>query len=501
MFKISSFTSYSNSPIRGIEFNLSSDSEIFSENYFSVIIGPNGTGKSHLLSAIIESLNELMLLKSLKDYKPKKQFIINYLYNSDKYSISTRYNKTTFIKNNLSITAADLNLPEKWLASSATINDKYPILNYARKKEIPQYKYLGIRSASNNAFINRITINSVLYFIDILKKDRKDELINLYSVLGLSPKVQIIFRAGTMLKLAKEDKNYKIFKNTNELTKSHITYIKENKSEKNYRIDNYQKVLDNPKNIDNIFSFIKLHRQSFEKAAKSSIHLTYEIDLKTTGSSQEDLLADWDTLSDMLDLELLKISNFYLHKEVAFTYEESSSGESHLLTSLHGIISNCENDSVIIIDEPEISLHPNWQIDYIDILKNLISSFKGIHIIISTHSNLLVTNLKNEESQISLIRRNKQTHNIETEVLEMETYGLDPESILYNVFEIATLRNKYFELDLRKLIALITEQSTKFEEIKNIRDKVGKYISEDNDDPLKLLIKEVDNYLSEQNAL
>jgi hypothetical protein len=104
--------------------------------------------------------------------------------------------------------------------------------------------------------------------------------------------------------------------------------------------------------------------------------------------------------------------------------------------------------------------------------------------------------LKNNESRITSLRRDKG--DISVQELDLETYGWDPESILYNVFEVATLRNKYFELDLRKLIALITERSDKFDVIRSLREKVAKYVLANADDPLKLLIKEVDEYLSKQ---
>ncbi len=82
-----------------------------------------------------------------------------------------------------------------------------------------------------------------------------------------------------------------------------------------------------------------------------------------------------------------------------------------------------ENDSLLIIDEPEVSLHPNWQIDYLEILKPIIDKYTGVNVIISTHSHLLVSSLKNDESRITSIVRNPENGSILIEELDYETYG------------------------------------------------------------------------------
>ncbi len=197
----------------------------------------------------------------------------------------------------------------------------------------------------------------------------------------------------------------------------------------------------------------------------------------------------------MLDLELLKMSDFLITKNTPFKYEEASSGESHLLSSLHGIMSSLENDSLLVIDEPEVSLHPNWQIDYIEILKSMLRGFEGVNVVISTHSHLLLSSLKNEESRICSMRRNAETGEVQVTLLDYETYGWDPESILYNVFEVATMRNRYFEYDLRKLISLISTQSDDRDEIRTLKVKLEKYIMPNESDPLRLVILQADRYL------
>lgn len=62
-----------------------------------------------------------------------------------------------------------------------------------------------------------------------------------------------------------------------------------------------------------------------------------------------------------------------------------SSGEKHNFILFYELIFNSNAQSVFLIDEPEISLHVAWQMQFIDILKEICKS-NGIQAIIATHS-------------------------------------------------------------------------------------------------------------------
>lgn len=496
MFRIISFEQFKHPLLDDKCFNLWNTEENETNNYYSVIIGPNGTGKSYLLNGILEVFNELVLLKDSNRYKLKRKFNVVYQLNGYIYSINTSERFLEIKKGEGIIDLEELELPTKWLASSVTINDKFPILNYLTKKKILQYHYLGVRSASNNAFIGKITNNTVLYLIEALKKNKIEKLCKVYETLSLNPEIEIIFSGGTMLKLEKEAGKYSLFKKSSKILDAHRAFIKKNKNVANFRNDTYNKYIERDGFDEIVYDYMMSNRLLFEKASKNAIQLSYKINLKEPHSIIK-LLTDWETLSMMMDLELIKITKYLITKDCPFRYEEASSGESHLITSLHGIISNLEDNSIVAIDEPEVSLHPNWQIEYFDILKSIIDEYKGVHVLIATHSNLLVSSLKNEESRIISLKRNKSTMELEVEEFDYETYGWDPESILYNIFEVATMRNKYFELDLRKLISLISNKSEDKVEIERLKNKVGKYIMSNEDDPLKLLIIQAENYINQ----
>ena len=70
--------------------------------------------------------------------------------------------------------------------------------------------------------------------------------------------------------------------------------------------------------------------------------------------------------------------------------QHASSGQLVLISSLLFVITNAGRDPIVVIDEPENSLHPNWQREYVDKLLAALS-YRNATVIIATHAPLLVT--------------------------------------------------------------------------------------------------------------
>jgi len=78
MLRIKSFQIHRHALLGGTNFELTNPTEDKVENYYSVIIGPNGTGKSYMLNNLIEAFNEIALFKNNEQYKLKRKFTLNY---------------------------------------------------------------------------------------------------------------------------------------------------------------------------------------------------------------------------------------------------------------------------------------------------------------------------------------------------------------------------------------------------------------------------------------
>ena len=66
-----------------------------------------------------------------------------------------------------------------------------------------------------------------------------------------------------------------------------------------------------------------------------------------------------------------------------------SSGEQHELVLLYLLLFKIPEDSLILIDEPEISLHITWQKAFLDDMKDIIK-LRNFDIVIATHSPAII---------------------------------------------------------------------------------------------------------------
>jgi predicted ATP-binding protein involved in virulence len=92
---------------------------------------------------------------------------------------------------------------------------------------------------------------------------------------------------------------------------------------------------------------------------------------------------------------------------VELNLSDLSTGEKQIIYRIGYVLKELGNlnGGIILIDEPEISLHPKWQLKLNDFL---IEIFKGydVQIIIATHSPYVISNLKNENEACIKIDRN-----------------------------------------------------------------------------------------------
>ena len=123
-----------------------------------------------------------------------------------------------------------------------------------------------------------------------------------------------------------------------------------------------------------------------------------------------------------------------------------STGEKEILNKVFYFFINKTKDSIILIDEPEISLHPSWQSYILKVYKNLADEFKN-QIIIATHSPQIITATPNESLYILHNQNNKIV------AKNINSYGKDINSILLEVMGSEYLR----DIDVEEQIALVKD--------------------------------------------
>jgi len=157
-----------------------------------------------------------------------------------------------------------------------------------------------------------------------------------------------------------------------------------------------------------------------------------------------------------------------------FDINELSSGEKQLfLRTLAIKMLNPEN-SIILIDEPELSLHPKWQQRIVDVYRKI---GKNNQIIIATHSPHILGSVK--KKNIMLLDKNDDGEIIVKTGHELyNSYGQPTDRVLKDIMGLETTRDpKVFKL-LEEAGELVDKNEYESEEFKTkykeLRDILGK---------------------------
>lgn len=201
------------------------------------------------------------------------------------------------------------------------------------------------------------------------------------------------------------------------------------------------------------------------------------------------LVEDAESIKLLSNLDILSFPEINVYKqEVEDGYEmvESSSGETQQLCQFISIMSAIEQNSLVLIDEPENSSHPNWQMSYIDWLQQIFHNYWNCHFIIATHSNFLLTDMNPEWSKI--VALNKEEGRLIDIADDVNTYCWSTDDILYRVFQVRTTRNRAFESDAINFYRLISDGKKNSQEARILYTRLSQYVLP-GDDPLLKLIK------------
>jgi len=218
-----------------------------------------------------------------------------------------------------------------------------------------------------------------------------------------------------------------------------------------------------------------------------------KIDLKEKSNLPENMFHLLNSLRRVGITKNLDLILYKNTKKSGHFFTESSSGETQLLLTFTSLIVNINNNSIVFIDEPELSLHPNWQIRYFSLLDKVLRKTKNCHVILATHSHFMVSDLNPEDSHLICLKSNFPIDTISSQDIPSSTYGGSPESILYNIFNVRTVSSIYLERDLKKALELIAENSKDKNEIGRLREKFESLVLDD-EDPIYSIISALQDY-------
>lgn len=204
----------------------------------------------------------------------------------------------------------------------------------------------------------------------------------------------------------------------------------------------YFRVFDNPKEfvISKIKDFLDYIREYNE-----------DLTIKESNIKLKDQI---NSIFDGLDLKTkFKGISKDIKREVIFEndirdnikLDELSTGEQQLFIRALSLKLMDLKDSLILIDEPELSLHPNWQNHILRVYQNIANQGNN-QLIVATHSPQIISSTPNQSLRI-LIKNGK---NIDVKQID-HSYGVEIEEVLQDLMGTKYLRTPQIAKDINRM--------------------------------------------------
>ncbi|WOD09863.1 AAA family ATPase [Pseudomonas sp. NyZ704] len=348
-----------------------------SDNCFTVILGKNGIGKSRLLVELVNNFSKPILNKESKYYVGRMSTV-----------------------------------PAKIIAVSTSPFDKFPIVRRDLNASAA-YSYIGMRAAGATTSNQMALILSAAkgLMTKYLETEQHENLTEIFSLLSLRPSLCFVFKLNLKSKIdIKTPEGGRVqfsydgvipdfFNDSSEIFEEILDqptfqkYLEENKETRtqiNHALSVIWDQIERQKGmffkLD--FDYSSKHRSGFvSKEIVSSL-----------------LLLLSHNIVKLYDLKITKKTQLQSSHEMSL--RRASSGEQCLLVMTLGIAGHIKHNSLVLIDEPEISLHPSWQARFMDLIINVFRNYRECHFIIATHSPQIVSRLSHQNCFITTMDDN-----------------------------------------------------------------------------------------------
>ena len=407
-----------------------------SEN-ITILTGPNGYGKTTILNIIYHFFNQQF------SYFQKLNFeSISFEFSENKRMELTKKEKKAILTNNTAIfprvyTDIHINFFDSEKKIGTFIYDSElrelianELKNFFSLRQIEEDLWINTRTnekISLNNFLNLYKEQLPEHFISLIKKKQSEEKNNPIIIFLNSLNIYLIKEQRLLHKIFGRVKEEDTFLNTIELYAEELKKLIEEKQLEAYQItqkldSSFPKRLIETKTVIDEATFKERFTKLKNKQSKLQqfgiTTVEQEIPDYNTESAKvlsvylndsEEKLSVYDDLLTKIDLfvsiisqkdfafKTLQISSskgfsFYQNKTLQpLSLTDLSSGEQHEVVLLYELLFKTAPNTLILIDEPEISLHVIWQKAFIDDLKK-ISKLKKISFLVSTHSPQIINN-------------------------------------------------------------------------------------------------------------
>lgn len=442
--------------------------------HLTAVIGKNGTGKSHLLSAIVQTFLRLEELHQGKREEIKDDLPLELLvYRVDGYHCAvakTGRRSISIQVNGNEVTPRDLPLPKRIVALTISPFDKFPLPRTLDRSAVQvdaassMYQYLGLRDNFGKASIRTLLFRSLNSLFDATDSNslRLSNIGAVFDFLGMRPVVNVIyrFRERSLLQT---------------IASGFESYADDGLSFTRKRLlENIARSHVSPSQLQWLAGL------ALEKATGNRIET--HADLET--GFQDPLFLD---LQPLRRAGLLSMSGVEVELKDGCPTDllQASSGQLSMVSALIALASVIKNGSLVLIDEPELSLHPEWQVKYIDLLLRTFARYHGCHFVVATHSPMVISELPEHAEVISLDQEELPS--------TKELKGQSADYLLAEVFGAPTSNNLHIRGRIVAALRMIANGDMNSKAFGEALDDLRKFATElESSDPAAELIKNVE---------
>lgn len=437
--------------------------------HVTAIIGKNGTGKSHLLGAIVRTflaLEEFQLQKR----RILKELPLEYLeYVCDGKHCVVEQDQQQPIRASVDgrITAAsELPLPRRLVALTISPFDKFPVPrsfpHSVAPAEASMYQYLGLRDRFGKASIESLLYRSLSSLFEQSENEalRRTNIGAVFEFLKLKPTVNVIYRLRDTERL-RDAVNRGL----------HLGSVDVLSPSQQRRVEEVERSGVSEGELR------KLLELAYGRAVKRRIETRADFEF---GGILDDMFHKLQPLRRAGFLNLIGVEVTH-QSGLSSDLRSASSGTLSMVSALIALASVIDNGSLVLIDEPELSLHPEWQVKYVDLLVKTFGRYRGCHFVVATHSPMVISELPTHAEVVSLDQDGLPP--------TRDMQGQSADFLLAEAFGLATNGNLYIKsriVDALRLVANGKANSVEFKVTLNDLKKFEKDL--DDEDPSKEII-------------
>ena len=442
---------------------------------YSILIGTNGAGKSSLMKELVDFFIDLHAYVNKSESRlssSNKGRLKGVRYHIDGVECEViKLGKNYFAKIDGHIRLLeDLRLPTI-VACHFGAFEKFPTQKIngstQTKYDVPYYKYVGAHVNGNLISSSAIAFRLLFALNEQMDNRQRQNICSILDFIGYDHRISLSY--SLVMKSKKSGDAREVISQRVEKDREYRNFSKQEKNEK----------------------IIQLYKFYNQKSSSNKIRYDYHIDFDSDNPSKE----SFDELQYIYKLkqyDLVNSANVIFHKqECNITSEDMSSGEFAILSTVLSISAAADNPhTLVLLDEPELSLHPNWQMTLIDNLDRALAN-QVCHMIIATHSHMLVSDLPVKRSFVTQLEQDEKGNLNATAISEC-TYGWSAEEVLLKVFKTATDRNRYFGERIGRLLEKMGNNSIQPKEVtgelKELQE-ISKHLSDI--DPMKTILNTI----------